>query len=37
MVDWFGDPNEKSERAMGALMSMKKLDIATLDRAYEGR
>ncbi len=37
MVDWFGDPNEKSERAMTALMTMKKLDIATLDRAYEGR
>jgi predicted 3-demethylubiquinone-9 3-methyltransferase (glyoxalase superfamily) len=37
MVDWFGDPNEKSERAMAAMMSMKKLDIATLDRAYEGR
>jgi predicted 3-demethylubiquinone-9 3-methyltransferase (glyoxalase superfamily) len=37
MVDWFGDPNDKSERAMTALMSMKKLDIATLERAYEGR
>ena len=37
MVDWFGDPNEKSERAMTALLAMKKLDIATLDRAYEGR
>jgi predicted 3-demethylubiquinone-9 3-methyltransferase (glyoxalase superfamily) len=37
MVDWFGDPNEKSERAMTALMTMKKLDIAALDRAYEGR
>ena len=36
MVDWFGDPNEKSERAMTALMKMGKLDIATLERAYNG-
>lgn len=36
MVDWFGDPNEKSERAMAALMKMGKLDIATLERAYNG-
>ena len=37
MVDWFGDPDEKSERAMAAMMSMKKLDIATLEKAYHGR
>jgi predicted 3-demethylubiquinone-9 3-methyltransferase (glyoxalase superfamily) len=36
MVEWFGDPNEKSERGMAALMSMKKLDIAALERAYRG-
>ena len=36
MVEWFGDPNEKSERAMAALMSMKKLDIAALEKAYRG-
>jgi len=36
MVDWFGEPNEKSERAMAALMNMKKLDIAVLEKAYNG-
>jgi len=36
MVEWFGDPNEKSERAMKALMKMSKLDIATLRKAYHG-
>jgi predicted 3-demethylubiquinone-9 3-methyltransferase (glyoxalase superfamily) len=30
------DP-EKSRRVMGAVLTMKKLDIATLKRAYEGR
>ena len=33
-----GDPDsEKSERAMTALLQMKKLDIAELERAYNGR
>ena len=37
MVEWFGDPNEKSERVMTALLKMGKLDIAALERAYQGR
>jgi predicted 3-demethylubiquinone-9 3-methyltransferase (glyoxalase superfamily) len=37
MVEWFGDPDEKSERVMTALLGMRKLDIAALERAYEGR
>jgi predicted 3-demethylubiquinone-9 3-methyltransferase (glyoxalase superfamily) len=36
IVEWFGDPNERSERAMSALMKMGKLDIATLEKAYRG-
>jgi predicted 3-demethylubiquinone-9 3-methyltransferase (glyoxalase superfamily) len=36
IVEWFGDPNEKSERAMSALMGMGKLDIAALEKAYRG-
>lgn len=36
MVEWFGDPNEKSERVMAALLEMGKLDIAQLRRAYAG-
>lgn len=36
MVEWFGDPNEKSERAMAAMLKMGKLDIAALDKAYRG-
>ena len=37
MVEWFGEPNEKSERVMTALLRMSKLDIAALEKAYEGR
>jgi predicted 3-demethylubiquinone-9 3-methyltransferase (glyoxalase superfamily) len=36
MIDWFGQPNEKSERVMTALLKMSKLDIATLEKAYNG-
>ena len=36
MVEWFSRPDEKSQRAFGAMMKMKKLDIAALERAYRG-
>jgi predicted 3-demethylubiquinone-9 3-methyltransferase (glyoxalase superfamily) len=36
MVDWFGQANEKSERLMTALLQMGKLDIAALQKAYDG-
>ena len=36
MVDWFGAPNEGSERTMTALLKMRKLDIAELEKAYQG-
>lgn len=36
--DWIQDENqEKAERAMAAMLKMKKLDIAELKRAYEGK
>jgi predicted 3-demethylubiquinone-9 3-methyltransferase (glyoxalase superfamily) len=36
IVDWLGDTNEKSERTMTALLKMRKLDIAALEKAYNG-
>jgi predicted 3-demethylubiquinone-9 3-methyltransferase (glyoxalase superfamily) len=36
MIDWFGQPNSKSERVMTALLEMGKLDIAALEKAYNG-
>jgi len=36
MVEWFGEPNEKSDRLMTALLKMGKLDIAALEKAYNG-
>ncbi len=37
MVDLVGDPNsEKSQRAMKAMLQMKKIDINEIKRAYEG-
>lgn len=36
MVEWFGDPNAKTERVMAAMMPMSRLDIATLQKAYDG-
>ena len=32
-----GPTSEKSERAMSAMMEMKKLNIAELERAYNGQ
>jgi predicted 3-demethylubiquinone-9 3-methyltransferase (glyoxalase superfamily) len=37
MVEMLNDPDrEKADRAMEALLKMKKLDIAELKRAFEG-
>jgi len=34
--EWAGDP-ARFQRVMGAIMPMKKLDLATLERAYQGK
>jgi predicted 3-demethylubiquinone-9 3-methyltransferase (glyoxalase superfamily) len=37
LIDMTSDPtSEKSQRAMTAMLQMKKFDIAKLERAYEG-
>jgi predicted 3-demethylubiquinone-9 3-methyltransferase (glyoxalase superfamily) len=37
VTELVGDPSsEKSQRAMSALLQMKKIDLAALERAYEG-
>ena len=38
IMELVGDPkSEKSQRAMTAMLGMKKMDIAALERAYEGK
>jgi predicted 3-demethylubiquinone-9 3-methyltransferase (glyoxalase superfamily) len=36
MVEWFTRADEKSQRAVAAMMKMGKLDIAALEKAYNG-
>lgn len=38
LIELVGDPNsEKSQRAMKAMMQMKRIDIAKIKQAYEGK
>jgi predicted 3-demethylubiquinone-9 3-methyltransferase (glyoxalase superfamily) len=37
LTEWVGDPaSEKSQRAMKAMLQMKKIDLETIRRAYDG-